>query len=150
MRVIEAMRDWMSSNQLRLKADKTQFIRLGTSHFLDFLQINSVPANKVVNNLGVYFNPELYSWSARWTALPSLLCTSICDVWERTARRSLTKKSRWRSFTPSSQAESIIVTVSSTGQSGLNSAARLVNNIARDEWLSKFISVSAAIRNELH
>ena len=35
MRIIEAVRDWMSSNRLRLNADKTQFIWLGTSHFLD-------------------------------------------------------------------------------------------------------------------
>ena len=59
MRVIEAVRDWMSSNLLRLNADKTQFIWLGSSHFLDVLQINSIPANEVVNNLGVYFDSEL-------------------------------------------------------------------------------------------
>ena len=45
MCVIGAVRDWMSSNRLRLNADKTQFIWLGTSHFLDVLQINSIPAN---------------------------------------------------------------------------------------------------------
>ena len=55
-RVIEAVRDWMSANRPRLNADKTQFIWLGTSHFLDVFQINSIPANKVVNNPGVYFD----------------------------------------------------------------------------------------------
>ena len=59
MRVIKAVKDWMSSNRPRLNADKTQFIRLETSHFLDVLQINSNPANKVVHNLGVNFDPHL-------------------------------------------------------------------------------------------
>ena len=90
MRVIEAVRDWMSSNRLRLNADKTQFIWLGTSHFLDVLQINSIPANEVVNNLGVYFDPEL---------LMERQVNKLCQVCYfhlrrlRTVRRSLTKES---------------------------------------------------------
>ena len=90
MRVIEAVRDWMSSNWLRLNADKTQFIWLGTSHFLDVLQINSIPANEVVNNLGVYFDPEL---------LMERQVNKLCQVCYfhlrrlRTVRRSLTKES---------------------------------------------------------
>jgi len=43
MRVIEAVREWMSSNRLKLHTDEIQFIWLGTSYFLDSLQINSVP-----------------------------------------------------------------------------------------------------------
>ena len=90
MRVIEAVRGWMSSNRLRLNADKTQFIWLGTSHFLDVLQINSIPANDVVNNLGVYFDPEL---------LMERQVNKLCQVCYfhlrrlRTVRRSLTKES---------------------------------------------------------
>ena len=85
MRVIEAVGNWMSSNRLRLNADKTQFIWLGSGHFLDVLQVNSIPANEVVNNLGVYFDPELLM-GARWTS-SAKSATSICDVWERFAGR---------------------------------------------------------------
>ena len=85
MRSIESVRDWMSSNRLRLNADKTQFIWLGTSHFLDILQVNSIPANDVVNNLGVYFDPELLM-DARWTS-SAKSAIFICDVWEQSAGR---------------------------------------------------------------
>ena len=82
--------DIMSSNRLRLNADKTQFIWLGTSHFLDVLQVNSIPANEVVNNLGVYFDPEL---------LMERQVNKLCQVCYfhlrrlRTVCRSLTKES---------------------------------------------------------
>ena len=90
MSIIEAVKEWMSSNQLRLNADKTQFIWLGTSHFLDVLQINHIPANEVVNNLGVYFDPEL---------LMERQVNKLCQVSYfhlrrlRTVCRSLTKES---------------------------------------------------------
>jgi hypothetical protein len=63
MRVIEAVKDRMSSNRLRLNPGKTQFIWLGTSHFLDVLQINSIPANDVVNNWEFILILN-YSWNA--------------------------------------------------------------------------------------
>ena len=80
----------LSPNRLRLNADKTQFIWLGTSHFLDVLQVNSIPANDVVNNLGVYFDPGL---------LMERQVNKLCHVCYfhlrrlRTVRRSLTKES---------------------------------------------------------
>ena len=55
-----------------------------------------------------------YSWSATWTS-SAKSATLICDVWERFAGR-WRRNPCWRSCTPSSQAESIIVTVSSTGR----------------------------------
>ena len=63
VRVISAVKDWMSSNRLRLNTDKTQFIWLGTSHFLgklDMARVNDIlPSTDVVNNLGVCFDYEL-------------------------------------------------------------------------------------------
>ena len=150
MRVIEAMRDWMSSNRLRLNADKTQFIWLGTSHFLDVLQINSIPANELVNNSGVYFDPEL---------LMERQVNKLCQVcyfhmWRlRTVRRSLTKESLLtlvHAFITSRVDHCNRVLYGSNGylldrlQSVLNSAARLILCVP------KFGSVSAAIRNALH
>ena len=90
MRVIEAVGNWMSSNRLRLNADKTQFIWLGSGHFLDVLQVNSIPANEVVNNLEVYFDPELLMGRQ-----VNKLC-QVCYFHLRrlsTVRRSLTKES---------------------------------------------------------
>ena len=150
MRVIEAVKEWMSSNRLRPNADKTQFIWLGTSHFLDVLQINSIPANEVVNNLGVYFDPEL---------LMERQVNKLCQVCYfhlrrlRTVRRSLTKESLLtllHAFITSRVDHCNGVLYGSNGylldrlQSVLNSAARLILGVP------KFDSVSAAIRNELH
>ena len=150
MRVIEAVRDWMSLNRLRLNADKTQFIWLGTSHFLDVLQINSIPANKVVNNLGVHLDPEL---------LMERQVNKLCQVCYfhlrrlRTVRRSLTKESLLtlvHAFITSQVDPCNGVLYGSNGylldwlQSVLNSAARLILGV------SKFDRVSAAIRDELH
>ena len=140
----------MSSNRLRLNADKTQFIWLGTSHFLDVLQINSIPANNVVNNLGVYFDPEL---------LMERQVNKLCQVCYfhlrrlRTVRRSLTKESLLtlvHAFITSRVDHCHGVLYGSNGylldrlQSVLNSAARLILGVR------EFDSVSAAIRNELH
>ena len=140
----------MSSNRLRLNADKTQFIWLGTSTFLDVLQINSIPANEVVNNLRVYFDPEL---------LMERQVNKLCQVCYfhlrrlRTVRRSLTNESLL------TLVHAIIISrvdhcngvlYGSSGylldrlQSVLNSAARLILGV------SEFDSVSAAIRDELH
>ena len=150
MHVIEAVRDWMSSNRLRLNADKTQFIWLGTSHFLDVLQVNSIPANDVVNNLGVYFDPGL---------LMERQVNKLCQVCYfhlrrlRPVRRSFTKESLLtlvHAFITSRVDHCDGVLYGSSGylldrlQSVLNSAARLILGV------SKFDSVSAAIRDDLH
>ena len=150
MRVIESVRDWMSSNRLRLNADKTQFIWLGTSHSLNLLQINSIPVNDVVNNLGVYFDPEL---------LMERQVSKLCQVSYfhlrrlRTVHRSLTKESLLtlvHAFITSRVDHCNGVLYGSNGylldrlQSVLNSAARLVLGV------SKYDSISAAIREELH
>ena len=122
----------MSSNRLRLNADKTQFIWLGTSHFLDVLQINSIAANEVVNNLGVYLDPEL---------LMERQVNKLCQVCYfhlrhlRTVRRSLTKESLltlMHAFITSRVDHCNGVLYGSNGylldrlQSVLNSAARLI------------------------
>ena len=149
MRVIEAVKEWMSSNRLRLNADKTQFIWLGTSHILDVLQINFIPANEVVNNLGVYFDPEL---------LIERQVNKLCQVCYfhlqrlRTVCRSLMKESLLtlvHAFI-TSQDHFNGVLYGSNGylldrlQSVLNSAARLILGVPKSD------SVSAAICNELH
>ena len=149
MRVIEAVRDWMSSNRLRLNADRTQFIWLGTSHFLDVLQINSIPANEVVSNLGVYFDPEL---------LMERQVRKLCQVCYfhlrrlRTVRRSLTESllTLVHAFITSRLDHCNGVLYGLNGylldrlQSVLNSTVRLIMGVP------KFDGVSAAIRNELH
>ena len=150
MRVIEAVRDWMSSNRLRLNADKTQFIWLGTNHFLDVLQINSIPANEVVNNLGVYFDPEL---------LMERQVNKLCQVCYFHLRRFENGSpvvnegallTLVHAFVTSRVDHYNGVLYGSNGylldrlQSVLNSAARLILGVP------KFDSVSAAIRNELH
>ena len=74
-------------NGFSLITDKTQFIwlGLGTNHFVDVLQINSIAANEVVNKLGVYFDPELLM--ERQVNKLCQAATFICDVWERFAGR---------------------------------------------------------------
>ena len=63
VRVVNEIKNWMSSNRLRLNADKTQFIWLGTGHFLgkrDTQAIDTIfSSTDVVNNLGVYLDTEL-------------------------------------------------------------------------------------------
>ena len=63
MCVISAVKNWMSSNRLRLNTNKTQFIWLSTSHFLgkhDMARVNAIlPSTDVINNLVVCFDPEL-------------------------------------------------------------------------------------------
>jgi len=43
-RAMEALADWMSSNRLRLKAQKTKFIWLGTNHQLAKLNHDALSA----------------------------------------------------------------------------------------------------------
>ena len=115
-----------------------------SSHFLDVLQINSIPANEVVNNLGVYFDPEL---------LMERQVNKLCQVCYfylrrlRTVCRSLTKESLLtlvHAFITSRVDYCNGVLYESNGylldrlQSVLNSAARLILGV------SKFVSVSAA------
>ena len=142
--IINAVKTWMSSNRLQLNADKTQFIWLGTSHFLGKRDIQAVSSilqsSNVVNNLGVYLDSGLVM-----DRQVSKLC-QVCYFHLRrlqTVRRSLTKE-----LLLSLRVGSITATVSCSVyfrlQSVLNSAARLVLNIP------KFSNISAAIRDELH
>ena len=94
MDAINSVKTWMSSNQLRLNADKTQFIWLGTSHFLgrrDMQAVSSfLQSSVVVNNLGVYLDSGL---------VMDRQVSKLCQVCYfhlrrlRTVRRSLTKES---------------------------------------------------------
>ena len=93
VRVVNEIKNWMSSNRLRLNADKTQFIWLGTGHFLgnrDTQAINTIlSSTDVVNNLGVYLDSEL-----TLERQVSKLC-QVCYFHLRrlrTVRRSLSKE----------------------------------------------------------
>ena len=65
VRVVNEIKNWMLSHRLQLNADKTQFIWLGTGHFLrnrDTQVIHTIlSSTDVVNNLGVYLVSELDS-----------------------------------------------------------------------------------------
>ena len=149
MCVISAVKDWMLSNRLRLNTDKTQFIWLGTSHFLgkrDMARVSAIlPSTDVVNNLGVYFDSEL---------LMECQVSRLCHLRRlRTVRRSLTKKSLLtlvHAFVTSRIYHCNAVLYGSSAylldrlQSVLNSAARLILNVP------KFSRISSAIRDELH
>ena len=80
---------------------------------MDVLQINSIPANKVVNNLGVYFDPEL---------LMERQVNKLCQVCYfhlqrlRTVRRWLTKESLLTLMHAFITSRVDHVTVSSTGR----------------------------------
>ena len=144
----------MSSNHLRLNADKTQFIWLGTGNFLgnrDTQAINTIlSSTDVVNNLGVYLDSEL-----TLERQVSKLC-QVCYFHLRrlrTVRRSLSKeclRTLVHAFVTSRVDHCNSLLYGSYSylldrlQSVLNSAARLVLNIA------KFSGISAAIRDELH
>ena len=93
VRVVNEIKNWMSSNRLRLNADKTQFIWLGTGHFLgnrDTQAINTIlSSTDIVNNLGVYLDSEL-----TLERQVSKLC-QVCYFHLRrlrTVRRSLSKE----------------------------------------------------------
>ena len=152
--VINSVKTWMSSNRLRLNADKTQFIWLGTSHFLgrrDMQAVSSIlQSSDVVNNLGVYLDSGL---------VMDRQVSKLCQVCYfhlrrlRTVRRSLTKESLLtlvHAFITSRVDHCNGLLFGSHSylldrlQSVLNSAARLVLNIP------KFSHISAAIRDELH
>ena len=154
MDVINSVKTWMSSNRLRLNADKTQFSWLGTSHFLgrrDMQAVSSIlQSSDVVNNLGVYLDSGL---------VMDRQVSKLCQVCYfhlrrlRTVRRSLTKESLLtlvHAFVTSRVDHCNGLLFGSHSylldrlQSVLNSAARLVLNIP------KFSHISAAIRDELH
>ena len=154
VRVVNEIKNWMSSNRLRLNADKTQFIWLGTGHFLgnrDTQAINTIlSSTDIVNNLGVYLDSEL-----TLERQVSKLC-QVCYFHLRrlrTVRRSLSKeclRTLVHAFVTSRVDHCNSLLYGSYSylldrlQSVLNSAARLVLNIA------KFSGISAAIRDELH
>ena len=144
----------MSSNRLRLNADQTQFILLGTSHFLgrrDMRAVSSImQSSDVVNNLGIYLDSGL---------VMDRQVSKLCQVCYfhlrrlRTVRRSLTKESLLtlvHAFVTSrvNHVNGLLFAFHSylldRLQSVLNSAARLVLNIP------KFSHISAAIRDGLH
>ena len=148
------MKTWMSSNRLRLNADKTQFIWLGTNHSLGRRDMQAVisilQSSDVVNNLGVYLDSGL---------VMDRQVSKLCQVWYfhlrrlQTVRRSLTKESLLtlvHTFVTSRVDHCNGLLFGSHSylldrlQSMLNSAARLVMNIP------KFSHISAAIRDELH
>ena len=152
MRVIDAVRDWILSNRLRLNADQTQFIILARNKPLLGRSSDQyfIPANEVVNNFRVYFDPE---------SLIERQVNKLCQVCYfhlrrlRTVRRSLTKESLLtlvHAFITSRVDQCSGVLYGSNRylldrlQSVLNSAARLILGVP------KFVSVSAAIRNERH
>ena len=63
---IETIKDWMSSNRLRLNPDKTEFIWFGSSHNLQRVQQTpltvgaaSIKPCSTVRDLGVYFDNTL-------------------------------------------------------------------------------------------
>ena len=108
------------------------------------------PQNEVVNNLGVYFDPELLMERQVNKLCQVLLLSSA--MFEN-GRRSLTKESLLtlvHAFVTSRVDHCNGVLYGSNGylldrlQSVLNSAARLILGVP------KFDSVSAAIRDELH
>ena len=152
--VINEIKIWMSSNRFWLNADKTQFIWLGTGHFLGKCYMQAIDAvlssTDVVNNLGVYLDSEL-----TLERQVSKLC-QVCYFHLRrlcTVRRSLSKESLRtlvHAFVTSRVDHCNGLLYGSYSylldrlQSVLNLAARLVLNIA------KFSRISAAIRDELH
>ena len=154
VRVVNEIKIWMSSNRLRLNADETQFIWLGTGHFLgkrDMQAIDTIlSSTDVVNNLGVYLDSEL-----TLDRQVSKLC-QVCYFHLRrlrTVRRSLSKeclRTLVHAFVTSrvDHCNGLLygsyLYLLDRLQSVLNSAARLVLNIA------KFSGISAAIREELH
>ena len=151
--VINSVKTWMLSNRLRLNANKTQFIWLGTSHFLgrrDMQAVSSIlQSSDVVNNLGVYLDLGL---------VMDRQVSKLCQVCYfhlrqlRTVRRSLTKESLLTLVHASvtsrvNHCNGLLFGSHSylldRLQSVLNSAARLVLNIP------KFSHISAAIRDKL-
>ena len=154
MRIVNEIKIWMSSNRLRLNADKTQFIWLDTGHFLGRRDMQAIDAilssTDVVNNLGVYLDSEL-----TLERQVGKLC-QVCYFHLRrlrTVRRSLSKESLRtlvhafiisRVYRCNGLLYGSYSYLLDRLQSVLNSAARLVLNIA------KFSGISTAIRDELH
>ena len=154
VRVVNEIKVWMSSNRLRLNADKIQLIWLGTGHFLrkrDMQAIHTVlSSTDVVNNLGVYLDSEL-TLERQVSKLGQVCYFHLCRI--RTGRRSLSKESLHtlvHAFVTRRVDHCNDLIYGSYSylldrlQSVLNSAARLILNIA------KFSGISAAIRDELH
>ena len=63
---IKAIKNWMSSNRLRLNPDKTEFIWFGSAYNLKHVQlaplvVSSIPIipSTTVRDLGVYFDSTL-------------------------------------------------------------------------------------------
>ena len=157
LRSIEAVRQWMAPNRLRLNPDKTQFVWFGTRQQLakrNCDRLSSVSPTLVsdthVRNLGVILDSELLMGDHI-----SQLCRSCFFQLRRlrAIRHSLTQKSILmlaHSFICNriDYCNSVLYGASRFQldrlQSILNAAARIILRI------SKLFSISASIRDELH
>ena len=154
---ISAVESWMSSNRLRLNADKTQFIWFGTRQQLvkrDMVSLASISSSLVssdpVRDLGVLLDSEL-----TMDAHINQLCRSCFYQLRRLrvirhclSRRSLLTLAYAFICNRIDYCNSILCGVAAGRldrlQSVLNATARLVLNIP------KFSHISSAIRDELH
>ena len=134
--VINSVKTWMSPNRLRLNADKTQFIWLGTSHFIgrrDMQAVSSIlQSSDVVNNIGVYLDSGLVM-----DRQVSKLCMSSLLLSPASVANSASIDHQEILFGSHSY-------ILDRLQSVLNSAARLVLDNP------KLSHISSAIRDELH
>jgi hypothetical protein len=149
--------DWMSSNRLKLNADKTQFIWLGTKQQLQKVDVDSVHLGssavhfqETVNNLGVVIDRQL----SMKDHIQKICGTSFWQLRQlRVVRASLTKSScdaLVHAFISSrlDYCNSLLFGISSTLirqlDSVLRAAARLVLRKRR------FDSITSDIRDQLH
>ena len=157
LEVIDAMESWMSSNRLRLNADKTQFIWFGTRQQLakrDLASLASISPSLIscdsVRNLGVLLDCELMM-----DAHIKQLCRSCFYQLRRLrvirhclSRASLTTLACTFICNRIDYCNGVLCGVTAGRldrlQSVLHAAARLILNI------SKFSHISSAIRDELH
>ena len=91
---VEAIDAWMSSNRLKMNADKTQLIRLGTKQQFDMLSVTKISllsarvTSSMVYDLGFLLDsqltherPSIGSVSVLLLeAMPTLTCQVVADV----------------------------------------------------------------------
>ena len=155
-RCINEIESWMTSNRLKMNADKTDFIWLGTRQQLAKLQCKTVdlgaiqiPVSKVVTCLGVVFDSEM-TFSAHVKSLVRRCFYHLRQL--RTVRRCLTTESTKTLVhalvaSRMDYCNGVFYKLSATNmralQSVLNAAARLITR------KRKFDHISTAIR-DLH
>lgn len=148
---------WMTSNRLKMNADKTDFIWLGTRQQLAKVQGRTVdlgavqlPVSTEVTCLGVVFDSEL-TFSAHVKSLVSRCFYHLRQL--RTVRRSLTTdsiKTLVHALIASrlDYCNSVFFNISATNmralQSVLNAAARLITR------KRKYDHISLTLRDDLH